>query len=341
MLYFENDYSEGAHPRILERFIETNMIRQSGYGTDDFCTSAKEKIKAACECPEAQIWLLSGGTQTNQVVISSLLASYQGVIAAETGHIAAHEAGAIEYSGHKVLTLPQHEGKISAEDLKNYVENFYADENYEHMVAPGMVYISHPTEYGTLYTKAELTAISEVCRSYDMPLYMDGARLGYGLMSRRTDLTLPDIARLCDVFYIGGTKVGALCGEAVVFTKGNMPKHFLALVKQRGALTAKGRLVGVQFDTLFTDNLYFDISRQAIETAERLREVFEEKGYEFFLDSPTNQQFIVLKNSELERLRKVVRFSFWERLDSERTVVRFATSWATTLEDVEALRAVL
>lgn len=341
MLYFENDYSEGAHPRILERFIETNMIRQSGYGTDDFCTFAKEKIKAACECPEAQIWLLSGGTQTNQVVISSLLASYQGVIAAETGHIAAHEAGAIEYSGHKVLTLPQHEGKISAEDLKNYVENFYADENYEHMVAPGMFYISHPTEYGTLYTKAELTAISEVCRSYDMPLYMDGARLGYGLMSRRTDLTLPDIARLCDVFYIGGTKVGALCGEAVVFTKGNMPKHFLALVKQRGALTAKGRLVGVQFDTLFTDNLYFDISRQAIETAERLREVFEEKGYEFFLDSPTNQQFIVLKNSELERLRKVVRFSFWERLDSERTVVRFATSWATTLEDVEALRAVL
>lgn len=341
MLYFENDYSEGAHPKILERFIETNMIRQSGYGTDDFCTSAKEKIKAACECPEAQIWLLSGGTQTNQVVISSLLASYQGVISAETGHIAAHEAGAIEYSGHKVLPIPQHEGKISADELKNYIENFYADENYEHMVSPGMVYISHPTEYGTLYTKAELTAISEVCRSYDMPLYMDGARLGYGLMSSSADLTLPDIAKLCDVFYIGGTKVGALCGEAVVFTKGNMPKHFLALVKQRGALTAKGRLVGVQFDTLFTDNLYFDISRRAIEAAERLREVFEEKGYEFFLESPTNQQFIVLKNSELERLRELVKFSFWERLDSEHTVVRFATSWATTLEDVEALRTIL
>ena len=341
MLYFENDYSEGAHPKILERFIETNMIRQPGYGTDDFCTSAKDKIKAACECPEAQIWLLSGGTQTNQVVISSLLASYQGVVAAETGHIAAHEAGAIEYSGHKVLPISQHEGKISAAELKSYVEGFYADENYEHMVAPGMVYISHPTEYGTLYTKAELTAISEVCRSYDMPLYMDGARLGYGLMSSSADLTLPDIARLCDVFYIGGTKVGALCGEAVVFTKGNMPKSFLALVKQRGALTAKGRLVGVQFDTLFTDNLYFDISRRAIETAERLREVFEEKGYRFFLDSPTNQQFIVLPNSELERLRGLVKFSFWERLDAEHTVVRFATSWATTFEEVEALRAVL
>jgi len=341
MLYFENDYSEGAHPKILERFIETNMIRQSGYGTDDFCTSAKEKIKAACECPEAQIWLLSGGTQTNQVVISSLLASYQGVIAAETGHIAAHEAGAIEYSGHKVLTVPQHEGRISAAELKKYIEDFYADENYEHMAAPGMVYISHPTEYGTLYTKSELTAISEVCRSYDIPLYMDGARLGYGLMSSSADLTLPDIARLCDVFYIGGTKVGALCGEAVVFTKDNMPKHFLALVKQRGALTAKGRLLGVQFDALFTDNLYFDISRRAIEAAERLREIFEEKGYEFFLESPTNQQFIVLKNSELERLRELVKFSFWERLDEEHTVVRFATSWATTLEEVEALKAVL
>lgn len=341
MLYFENDYSEGAHPKILERFIETNMIRMPGYGTDDFCASAKEKIKAACECPEAQVWLLTGGTQTNQVVISSLLASYQGVVAAETGHIAAHEAGAIEYSGHKVLTIPQHEGKISAAELKAYVENFFADENYEHMVSPGMVYISHPTEYGTLYTKAELTAISEVCRSYDMPLYMDGARLGYGLMSSSSDLTLPDIARLCDVFYIGGTKVGALCGEAVVFTKGNMPKHFLALVKQRGALTAKGRLVGVQFDTLFTDNLYFDISRQAIKTAELLRDVFAEKGYEFFLESPTNQQFIVLENDELERLRKLVKFSFWERIDAEHTVVRFATSWATTAEDVEALREIL
>ena len=284
---------------------------------------------------------LVGGTQTNSVIISSMLRDFEGVVAAETGHISVHEAGAVEYSGNKVLTVREKDGKILPEVLRTYLEGFYADGNHEHMVFPGMVYISHPTEYGTLYTKEELTAISTVCREYEMPLFMDGARMGYGLMSYQTDVTLADIAKLCDVFYIGGTKVGALCGEAVVFTKGNMPKHFLAIVKQNGALLAKGRLMGVQFDTLFTDNLYFDISRHAIDMAQELKKVFAEKGYRFFINSPTNQQFIVLENEKMQALSQLVDFSFWEKLDENHTVVRFATSWATKKEDIDKLDALL
>ncbi len=341
MISFASDYLEGAHEAILRRLTETNYEKLSGYGSDPYCESAATKIRAACEAPEADVRFLVGGTQTNQIVIASMLSEGDGVIAADTGHIAAHEAGAIEYTGHKVLTLPHHEGKIDAAALTAYLAAYYADKNYEHMVCPAMVYLSHPTEYGTLYRKEELTAVAAVCRRYGIPLFLDGARLGYGLMSYETDLTLPDIAALCDVFYIGGTKVGALCGEAVVFPRGNTPKRFLSTVKRHGALLAKGRLLGIQFDTLFTDGLYFTISRHAIDMAERLKTLFREKGYTFYIDSPTNQLFVILENDVMERLGANVSFSFWERLDDHRTVVRFATGWATTEEDLAALNAFL
>lgn len=341
MLTFECDYNEGAHEKILQRFIETNMDQEVGYGDDKYTASAKEKIKAACQCPEADVHFLVGGTQTNATILDTMLQPYEGVLCAATGHIAAHEAGAVEFTGHKVLTLPQYNGKLHAEDINAYLEKFYSDDSYEHMVFPGAVYISHPTEYGTLYTAAELKEISEVCHKYELPLYLDGARLGYGLMSFDTDVTLPMIAEYCDAFYIGGTKVGALCGEAVVFTKNNTPKHFLTRIKQHGALLAKGRVLGVQFDTLFTDNLYFDISRHAIEMAELLKKGFAEKGYQFFLESPTNQQFIILEDTEMEELKKKVGFSFWEKYDETHTVVRFATSWATKRESVETLLSML
>ena len=337
MLSFECDYTEGAHEKILQRLIEVNREHLSGYGSDRYCESAKEKIRRECQCSDAEISFLVGGTQTNAVVIDAMLKSYEGVVAVKTGHVNAHEAGAIEYTGHKVLEVPQHEGKMDAGELETYLDSFWKDDNYEHMVFPGMVYISHPTEYGTLYSKKELSDLSSVCRKYKIPLYMDGARLGYGLMSKKTDVTLPMIADFCDVFYIGGTKVGALCGEAVVFTKNNMPAHFLTIVKQHGALLAKGRLLGLQFDTLFTDDLYYEMSRHAIEMAEVLKDGFEKKGYSFFLESPTNQQFIILENQQMERLKDKVTFSYWEKVDEHHTVVRFATSWATTKEDIEKL----
>lgn len=341
MLSFENDYSQGAHERILERLIETNREAASGYGTDPYTARAKEKIRQACGCPDAQVHFLVGGTQTNQNVIDAMLEGYEGVVAAETGHVSQHEAGAIEYSGHKVLTISQKDGKIQAEELQSYLTAFFADENHEHMVFPGMVYISHPTEYGTLYSKNELEAVASVCKQYDIPLYLDGARLGYALASYETDVTLKDIAGLCDVFYIGGTKVGALFGEAVVFTNERAPKHFLTRIKQHGALLAKGKVLGIQFDTLFTDDLYLNISRHAIDCAEEMKCIFEEKGYSFYLKSPTNQQFIILENSKMEILKEKVKFSFWEPYDEKNTVVRFATSWATTKEDLQALKVIL
>lgn len=337
MIYFESDYTEGAHPKILERLNETNMIQASGYGHDEFCESAKNKIRKTINCPNAQIQFITGGTQTNQIVIDTMLKPFEGVVSAQTGHVNSHEAGAIEYTGHKVIPIPQHEGKIDGTELTDYLETFFGDGNNEHMVFPGMVYISHPTEYGTLYTKNELTKISSVCRKNNIPLFMDGARLGYGIMAKSTDLTLEDIAELCDVFYIGGTKCGALCGEAVVFTKNNMPLHFENLVKKHGALLAKGRLLGVQFDTLFTDNLYLEISKNAIDTAEALKKALKEKGYRFLLDSPTNQQFVILENKFMEELKKSVKFNFWEKYDKDHTVVRFATSWSTKMENVEKL----
>ena len=340
MVSFESDYIAGAHPAIIKRLTETNMESLPGYGSDDYSISAKKKI---CEAigRDAEIFFLVGGTQANAVVISTVLSDYEGVVAAKTGHVSAHEAGAIEYSGHKVLELPEHEGRIDAGELDSYIAGYYADENHEHMVCPGMVYISFPTEYGTLYSKAELKDISEVCKKYGIPLFLDGARLGYGLMSEKNDMSLSDIAELCDVFYIGGTKVGALCGEAVVFTKDNMPKAFLSRVKQRGALLAKGRLLGIQFDTLFTDDLYFKIGRHAIGMAKRLREVLSSHGFEFFIDSPTNQQFVVIEDGLLEELQKEVAVSFWEKKDESHTVIRLATSWSTTDEDLDVLDRVL
>ena len=341
MISFASDYIAGAHPQILKRLTETNLEPLPGYGEDVWCAGAKEKIRIACGCPQAQVEFLTGGTQTNQIVISTLLREHEGVIAARTGHVSSHEAGAIEYSGHKVLELSQRDGKLDAGEVERYIRDFYADENREHMVFPGMVYISHPTEYGTLYSKRELEVLSGVCRTHGIPLYLDGARLGYGLMSRETDVTLADIAALCDVFYIGGTKVGALCGEAVVFTQNNRPPHFTNAVKKRGALLAKGRLLGVQFDTLCTNGLYFELSRHAIEMAERLKAILHEKGVEFYLESPTNQQFVILHDRQAETLKEQVSFSFWEKCGPDRTVVRFATSWSTTVEDLDFLRSVL
>lgn len=338
MISFESDYTNGAHPVILQKLVDTNDELLATYGFDKYSESAKEKIKAACQCPEAEVHFLTGGTQTNAIVISTMLKDYEGVVAADTGHISSHEAGAIEYTGHKVLTVEQELGKIKADELEKYLDSFYGDENHEHMVFPGMVYISHPTEYGTLYSKRELEELSNICGKFEIPLYMDGARLGYGLMSYDTDVTLADVAKYCDVFYIGGTKVGALCGEAVVFTKNNAPKHFMTMVKQHGALLAKGRLLGVQFDALFTDDLYFNISRHAIDMAEELKKVLQEKGCRFFIDSPTNQQFIIIEDSKLNSLKDELKVSFWEKYDENHTVVRFATSWSTKPEDIETLR---
>lgn len=340
MISFENDYIQGAHPEILRRLAETNMEPLSGYGSDPYCERAREKIRKACGCENAEIHFLVGGTQTNATVIDAMLKVYEGVIAADSGHIAIHEAGAVEFTGHKVLTLPGHNGKIDGKKLRKYLQGFWQDENHEHMVFPGMVYISHPTEFGTLYTREELRQISEVCRDYEIPLYLDGARLGYGLMSRGTNVSLSDVAEFCDAFYIGGTKVGALCGEAVVFPR-KAPKHFLTVVKQHGALLAKGRLLGIQFDTLFTDDLYFRISSHAIEMAEKLKEVLRDKGLPFAWESPTNQQFVIMDDRKMEQLREKVVFSFWEKADQDHTVVRFATSWGTEEEEIEELRNLL
>ena len=341
MVYFQSDYIAGAHPEVMKRLVETNLECLPGYGADKYCESAKEKIRAAVGREDVQVELLAGGTQTNAVVISTMLSDYEGVIAANTGHINAHESGAVEYTGHKVIGLPHENGKIAAKTLETFVAGFYADENREHMVFPGMVYISHPTEYGTLYSKAELISLSAVCRRYGITLFMDGARLGYGLMSHNTDVTLADIAGLCDVFYIGGTKVGALCGEAVVFTRNNRPEHFLTSVKKRGALLAKGRLLGVQFDALFTDGLYFRIGRHAIEKAERMKAAFAKRDYEFFIESYTNQQFVILDDARLRALAEKATFDFWEKCGESRTVVRFATSWSTTDEDIASLELAL
>ena len=337
MVSFESDYIAGAHPDVLRRLAETNLESLPGYGADRYSESAKQKIRDCIGLPGAEIFFLAGGTQANAVVIAAMLADYEGVIAAETGHISSHEAGAVEYTGHEVLTLPQREGKIVPQDLENFLDGFFADANHEHMTFPGMVYLSYPTEYGTLYSRQELERISALCRRHGLPLFLDGARLGYGLMSPAADLTLRDIAELCDVFYIGGTKVGALCGEAVVFPRGNMPKHFLTSVKRRGALLAKGRLTGVQFDALFTNDLYFRISRHAIDRAQQLQEILRRRGLPFYIQSPTNQQFVALEDRQVEKLAEKVAFSFWEKPDPSHTVIRLATSWSTTEEDLAEL----
>ena len=341
MLNFESDYTTGCCPEILEKLIETNLKAQTGYGDDEYCKSAEEKIKKFCNAPDAQVEFIVGGTQTNQVVISSMLQRWQGVIAVQTGHINCHEAGAIEYTGHKVLTLPHTLGKINAADIQTLITSYNTDTSNAHMVQPAMVYISHPTEYGTLYSLPELTAISNVCRANNLILYLDGARLGYGLASYHTDVTISDIAKLCDIFYIGGTKVGALCGEAVVFPHANRPAHFLTMKKQNGALLAKGRLLGIQFDTLFTNQLYLTLSRHAIDAAERLKRILSAAGLPFLLDSPTNQQFIILNTESIANISRHVKFCFWEKIDSDHTAVRFATSWSTSSSDLDVLSSIL
>jgi threonine aldolase len=336
-LDFRSDYLEGAHPLILQKLAETNLEQTPGYGQDEYCRRAAEKILRACNCPEAEVYFFSGGTQTNATFINAVLRPYQGVIAARTGHISTHEAGAIEHGGHKILALPQHEGKLAAADAERCFQAWEKDQNRDHMVMPGMVYISHPTEYGTLYTRAELEALAAACAAHNAVLYLDGARLGYGLAAHGTDVTLEVIARVCDAFYVGGTKVGALYGEALVITRPNLIPHFVSIMKQHGALLAKGRLLGLQFDVLFTDDLYHKISRHAVDMAMILKQGLQAKGARFFLDSPTNQQFLVVTNERLPRLAERVGFSFWEALDDAHAVIRLATSWATSEEDVKKL----
>ncbi|MBQ8060731.1 MAG: hypothetical protein IJ205_02135 [Bacteroidales bacterium] len=341
MLSFESDYTEGAHEAILRRLMETNLEQTPGYGLDRYCESAKNRIREAFGIPGADVFFLVGGTQTNSTVIASMLRGYEGVVAVETGHIGVHESGAVEFTGHKVLTLPHHDGKMAAEDLKAYLEAFYADGTYEHMVIPGMVYISFPTEFGTIYSKSELKALYGVCKEYSLPLFIDGARLGYGLMSGYNDIDPMELPQLCDVFYVGGTKVGALFGEAVVFTRGNAPAHFFTTIKQHGALMAKGRLLGLQFDTLFTDGLYFKIADHADRMAALLKGIFLEKGYRTFIDSPTNQQFFVMSRRKAEELHGKVRFEDWCPVDADNIAVRFVTSWATTEDNVLALKDII
>ena len=337
MLSFGNDYSYGACPEILDRLARTNDTAFPGYGSDAACEDAKRRIREACETPDADVWFLVGGTQTNQTVIDTMLAPYEGVVTVDSGHPNVHEAGAIEFSGHKVLTIPQHNGKMDPTELDEFCKTFYADGNYEHMVFPGSVYVSQSTEYGTIYSKAELQAIADVAHKYDMPLFVDGARLGYALTATGSDMTLADLATIADVFYIGGTKVGALFGEAVVFTKHNTPKHFLTLIKQHGALLAKGFVLGAQFDALFTDNLYFKIARNANEAADRIREALRAKGYTLTFEAPTNQIFVTMDQPTIDRLEREIKLGFTEKADDTHTVMRICTSWATTPEEVDQL----
>lgn len=334
MVRLDCDYMEGAHPDVLKRLIETNEVSTPGYGNDEFTAAAKEKVRQACGFPEADVHFLVGGTQTNATVIDALLARHEGVIAAESAHINVHESGAIEATGHKVLVLPHHDGKLDAAEVEKFIDDFYADETYEHMVAPGMVYISNPTEYGTVYTLEELADLSSVCSQAGIPLYLDGARLAYALAAEGNDVTLADIARLCDVFYIGGTKVGALFGEAVVAYPGWL-QHFTPLVKQHGALLAKGRLLGVQFDALFTDGLYEKIGRHAVSQALRLRDAFTSAGYPPFIPSPTNQQFFRLPNELLDALADSFTFEYWGPRGETVSDIRIVTGWATRPEDVD------
>ena len=338
MLRFECDYAEGCHPSILAALAATNDEQTAGYGVDPHCDRARALIREACEAPGADVHFLVGGTQANTTVIASVLRPHQGVLCASTGHINCHETGAIEATGHKVLPLPSDDGKITAQQIEDAWQAHWNDATHEHIVQPGMVYLSHPTENGTTYSLEELTAISEVCRRRGLPLFVDGARLGYGLAAQ-PDLTLPHLARLCDVFYIGGTKVGAFFGEAVVIPNEALKRDFRYFIKQRGGMLAKGRLLGIQYECLMENGLYFDLGRQAVELALRLRAAFEEKGIPLRYDSRTNQQYPILTKEQLARLGEKYAFSFWEQVDDDRAAVRFCTSWHTSPEQVDALIA--
>jgi len=376
MIYFDSDYLEGAHPKVMELLEKTNFEQTVGYGEDPYCAQAREIIaklcigsdsESQCSAPhpaqspsqccapqpsqpqslalmkpeDVHVHFLVGGTQTNTTVIASVLRPHQGVISCISGHINVHESGAIESTGHKVLGIAGVDGKISARQVKEAYDEHWNDANHEHMVQPGMVYISNPTEYGTLYSLEELTELHNVCKECGLVLFMDGARLGYGLMSDANTLSLPDIARLTDVFYIGGTKVGALFGEAVVITNEALNRDFRYLIKQRGGMLAKGRLLGVQFTALLQDGLYFSISRHADELAMKVRDAFKSAGYSMLIDSPTNQQFPILPNDMIERLRRDFSFETWAAIDPDHTAVRFCTSWWTPESNVDALIAAL
>ncbi len=368
-LFFASDYMEGAHPLILQRLMETNLVHSAGYGTDEYSESARALIRTACNAPDAEIYFLVGGTQANATVIKSALRPYQGVIAAETGHVSTHEAGAIEAGGHKVITLPHRNGKLNADSIERCIQGYWDDANHEHMVMPGLVYISQPTEFGTLYSLEELTKISEICHRCNVPLYVDGARLAYALACPKNDVTLPDLARLCDAFYIGGTKCGALFGEAVVLPRHDFIPHFFTLIKQNGALLAKGRIAGIQFETLFTEVsagsgkvsaegvsaavssgetssdetclLYEMVGQNAIAAADRIRAALVQKGYEISFECPTNQLFITVDDTQKERLEALLELSFWEKRPDGRTVLRICTSWATDQKDVDRLIEIL
>ena len=341
MIYFDSDYMAGAHPKVMERLNETNLEQTTGYGTDVYTARAADLIREACGAPEARIHFLVGGTQTNATVIDGILARHEGVLAAESGHINVHESGAIEATGHKVLVLPSYQGKVSADDVRSYITSFYSDDTYEHMVAPGMLYISFPTEYGTVYSLKELEDISSACHDAGIPLFVDGARLGFGLAAEGGDVTLRDIARLADVFYIGGTKVGALFGEAVVITNPLILRNFVPLVKQHGALLAKGRLLGLQFEALFDDGLYFRIGNDTVQKAKVLKKAFEANGFKSAIDSPTNQQFFVLPNTVIDRLKENVSFEMWGPRGDTESTVRFVTGWSTSDEDIDMLQMLI
>lgn len=336
MLYFENDYCEGAHEEILKKLVETNLEKTSGYGTDPYCASAREKIRRLAAARRRMCSLFRAGHRPTSSLLRRCCAGTKGSWRLLPAISTAMRQAPWNIQGIKYWRCRRRMENFRAADLREYLETYYADANHEHMTFPGMVYISYPTEYGTLYTKAELEALHQICAQYQIPLFMDGARLGYGLASPACDLTLSDLAQLTDVFYIGGTKVGALCGEAVVFPHG-APAHFMTMVKQQGGLLAKGRLLGLQFDVLFTDDLYMKISRNAIAAAETLKAALREKGYRFFLDSPTNQIFVVLENAQLQALEGKAKFGFWEKFDDTHTVVRIATSWATRMEEIQQL----
>ncbi len=337
MIQFQCDYNEGAHPLILQRLAETNMEQTIGYGEDHYCDEARALIRKACQRDDADVHFLVGGTQTNTTVISHTLRPYQGVISAVSGHINVHETGAIEATGHKVLAIDSPDGKLTALQIEQAMQAHLNEDGPEHMVQPGMVYLSFPTEVGTVYTRSELEVINAVCRKYSLPLFVDGARLGYGLCSPESDITLPKLAQLADVFYIGGTKVGALFGEAVVITNEALKRDFRYSIKRHGGMLAKGRLLGLQFATLFTDNLYMNIARHAIDEAMRIKEALHEEGIKFLIDSPTNQQFPIFTNAQLEMLGKKYRFSIWQQMDKEHTAVRICTSWGTKSENVDQL----
>ena len=335
MIHFECDYTTGAHPKVLEALVATNGEAHCGYGMDDHCKQAADQIRTMCQAPEADVHFLVGGTQTNMTVIAALLRPHQGVLCAQSGHINVHETGAVEATGHKVLGLPAVNGKITAQQIDDACRAHFEDPNTEHLVQPGMVYLSQTTELGTVYTKAELEAIRAAADRWSIPVFVDGARLACALAA--SDVTLPDLARLADVFYIGGTKAGLLFGEAVVITRAAWKRDFRYLIKQRGGMLAKGRLLGVQFAALLSDGLYEQIGRREVAQALRLKRAFLDKGFPLLMDSPTNQQFPILPNTALKTLERDYAFELWENVDPTHSAVRFCTSWSTTETDIDQL----